>query len=191
MPSLKLFVKSLKNLGRCATSSFPAIREPPPPGFRGSPEVSGDCMGCRACAEQCPSGAIQAAASDSDSDTAHKSGGRQSVLLTVEVARCLFCGRCQEVCPKNAVKLSGGYDFATQDLSRIDLREVDLAGCSLCKRPFATGSQLDWVASRLIERVDPSVRDAVRADLQVYQTLCPDCRCALSIRLNTHTEKYV
>ncbi len=195
MPSFSLLARSLRNLGKCATSGFPDVREPTPPRFRGRPEVSEDCMGCQACAEQCPSGAIRTEPRDitscggADADPA-KFG--TMLVLTVEVARCLFCGRCQEVCPKEAVKLGGCYDFSTQHPSGFDLRrEVALAACGVCGRPFAPRGQLEWVGLRVVDQIDPSVRDAVKADLPAYRDLCPDCRRTISIRLNTHTEKYI
>ncbi len=194
MPSFSLLARSLRNLGKCATSRFPDAREPPPPGFRGRPEVSEECMGCQACAEQCPSGAMRASprtgASYEGAGADTMSGA--SLVLTVEVARCLFCGRCQEVCPKEAVKLGGCYDFASENPSRFDLRrEIVLAACGVCGRPFAPRGQLEWVALRVVDQIDPPARDAVKADLPAYRDLCPDCRRTLSVRLNTHTEKYV
>ena len=66
-----------------------------PEGFRGEPVVdSSKCIGCAACVNSCPAGAI--VIDDSD--------GKRTVKFTHK--DCIFCATCQEVCPTEAVELT-------------------------------------------------------------------------------------
>ena len=81
--------------------------------FRGLPVLRPELCrnGCSACAEACPTEAIQTSP------------------LKLDLGRCLFCGLCQEACPEGAITFTDRYplSFRTRDAMVLDGREVELA----------------------------------------------------------------
>jgi Ni,Fe-hydrogenase III small subunit/Pyruvate/2-oxoacid:ferredoxin oxidoreductase delta subunit len=126
------------------TIAFPPQEPSLPDRFRGLPVVdAARCpVGCRDCAEACPTAAI----------TLHEQG----VLL--DLGRCLFCTDCQEACPEGAIHYTQDYRLAARaredlilrgqtlrlaqaldETSRrlfgrsLKLRQVSAAGCNACE----------------------------------------------------------
>jgi Ni,Fe-hydrogenase III small subunit/formate hydrogenlyase subunit 6/NADH:ubiquinone oxidoreductase subunit I len=120
-------------------------RQPPqlPDRFRGRPVIAaGDCPAeCEACAEACPTEAIQV-----------------SPRLTLDLGRCLFCGDCVETCPGRRITFSRDHRLAARlrpDLiasadghrlaaaldrqarrlfgRALRLRQVSAGGCNACE----------------------------------------------------------
>ncbi len=88
------------------TTRYPDGDAPPlPDHFRGAPTVDGSrCPeGCRACAEACPTDAIEVA-----------EGGPH-----IDLGRCIFCPECETACPDGAITYSEDYRLAAR--SRADL----------------------------------------------------------------------
>ncbi|BCW93821.1 MAG: hydrogenase [Thermoanaerobaculum sp.] len=114
-----------------------------PQRFRGLPSLDASrCQeGCQACAEACPTDAIQVAP------------------WQLDMGRCLFCGRCEEACPPHALTFTREFRLAArqredlvvspekqfqlaQALDRelaalfgrsLRLRQVSAGGCNACE----------------------------------------------------------
>jgi Ni,Fe-hydrogenase III small subunit/NAD-dependent dihydropyrimidine dehydrogenase PreA subunit len=82
------------------TIGYPASAPTLPDRFRGLPVVDGRrCrVGCRDCAEACPTDAI----------TVDAEGVR------LDLGRCLFCTECVDACPEGAVRYTQQYRLATR-----------------------------------------------------------------------------
>ena len=123
------------------TTRFPKQPHVPFQRFRGRPEFhEEDCIGCGACVEVCPSGAL------SLRDVGDKR------ILEVRWDICIFCGQCQANClTEKGIMLSHEFDFATTE-KRQDLKqEIDkkLVTCQGCGQIIAPYDQILWVAKRL------------------------------------------
>lgn len=128
------------------TSTWPDAPPTLPDRFRGLPTLQpGKCqVGCRDCAEACPTGAIAL--------------GAEGAAPTLDLGRCLFCTDCVEACPEGALAFSTDHRLATRtrdhlllrgqglELARaldeqarrlfgrsLKLRQVSAAGCNACE----------------------------------------------------------
>src|SRR5947207_315156 len=103
-------------LRRLSTSPVPtlsetALSEPPPPTFRGMPQLVDDaCRGDDACAVICPTAAIT---------VTHEPGGW---TWRLDRAACIACGQCMEACPYLALSVSPEFELASR--TRADLVET-------------------------------------------------------------------
>jgi formate hydrogenlyase subunit 6/NADH:ubiquinone oxidoreductase subunit I len=171
------------------TTRFPYQPHTPFERFRGKPEFhQEDCIGCTACCQVCPSGAL------TFEDTKAK---RQ---LTYRVDLCIFCGQCQANCPtEKGIMLSQEFDLATTG-KREELKQViekELVLCECCGEQIAPYDQILWVARRLgpltfsnaslmlfyLQNLDLALREETtpqrQAELQRadrVKLLCPRCR---------------
>src|SRR6266480_2022409 len=82
------------------TIPYPAQEPTLPDRFRGLPVVDASkCpVGCRDCAEACPTDAI----------TIDDRGPR------LDLGRCLFCVDCVQACPEGAIRYTQDYRLATR-----------------------------------------------------------------------------
>jgi len=126
------------------TIPYPAQEPTLPDRFRGLPVVdSSRCpVGCRDCADACPTSAITI----------------EGEKVRLDLGRCLFCTDCVEACPEGAIRYTPEYRLATskredlvlqgQTLERakaldeksrrlfgrsLKLRQVSAGGCSACE----------------------------------------------------------
>lgn len=140
------------------TKPFPPDPNPLPERYRGLPslDVSRCPEGCRACAEVCPTAAIEPASSP-----------------RLNMARCLFCPACTEACPTGAVTFTREYSLAATarqglvlgpgDRPRVEplrgealrlfgrslkLRQVSAGGCNGCEVELNVLSTLAWDLGR-------------------------------------------
>jgi Ni,Fe-hydrogenase III small subunit/formate hydrogenlyase subunit 6/NADH:ubiquinone oxidoreductase subunit I len=98
------------------TMKFPR-GEPPalPDRLRGLPRVSAEkCpASCKACADGCPTGAIDAA------------------TKSIDLGKCLFCVDCAAACPEGAIEFTKEYRLATRERGALvvspSTRELTLA----------------------------------------------------------------
>jgi Ni,Fe-hydrogenase III small subunit/ferredoxin len=138
------------------TIPYPGQEPTLPDRFRGLPVIDeSKCQdGCRACAEACPTDAI---------DLAH--GG-----VRLDLGRCVFCAACSEGCPGDAVTYSQDYRLATRAREDLVLRG----------RELALAEALDEKSRRLFGRslklrqVSAGGCNACEADLNVLSTVVFD-----------------
>ncbi len=75
--------------------------------FRGLHAVDQDaCIGCGICEVNCPNSSIKIV-----------KFGRW--YPQVNIGMCMFCGLCVDVCPVNAMKMTGKYELAEYDRSKL------------------------------------------------------------------------
>jgi hydrogenase-4 component H len=127
------------------TVRFPYVPHKPYERFRGKPEYhQDDCIGCTACVNVCPSGAL------SFRDVVEN--GRAKRVLTYRMDLCIFCGQCQANCPtEKGIMLSHEFDLATTG-KREELKqeiEKELLLCECCSEVIAPYEQILWVAAKL------------------------------------------
>lgn len=145
-PKLRELKEAIKALIKGPyTSRFPYKPHQPFARFRGNPKFyEKDCLGCTACVNVCPSGAL------SFQDEVEKEKAKR--ILTHQVDLCIFCGQCQVNCPTGeGIKLTQEFDLATlakrEDLK--DAIEKELVICNGCGEIIAPYDQILWVARRL------------------------------------------
>jgi len=90
---------------RPATTRYPFVKWEMPPRFRGRPVVhTENCIGCRMCMRNCPSGAIEIT-----------KVGEKMFQATIDLGRCIYCGQCADSCPKKTIELTRDFELAALD----------------------------------------------------------------------------
>lgn len=129
--------------GPC-TTKFPAEPHVPEKRFRGKPEYFKDgCVGCKACAEVCPTGCIEVKdVHDSEMPLRR---------LDLHYDTCIFCGQCQAACiTQEGIKLSNKFDLAIFDRGQaMESVEKELVLCEGCGSIVGAKDHLAWVAKKL------------------------------------------
>lgn len=175
------------------TSKFPFKPHEPFDSFRGKPEYSEkDCMGCSACAQVCPAGAITFTDEIKDGKAIRKFVLRHDI--------CIFCGQCQANCPtEKGVKLTKEFDLAVLENRRqlVSTVEKELLLCECCGEVIAPKEQIVWVAKKIGPLVfsnaslmlfhlqnlslsetdkNPTLKDKDLYRADRIRVLCPKCR---------------
>lgn len=127
------------------TARFPYKPHKPFERFRGKPYFyEEDCVGCSACVQVCPSGALEFRDVNKN--------GRAIRILTYRTELCIFCGQCQANClTEKGIMLSCEFDLATTE-KRQDLKqeiEKELIACECCGEPIIPYEQYLWVVKKL------------------------------------------
>ena len=76
--------------------------------FRGFHEYEWDkCIGCRACARDCPSSCIYI-----DREKAEGRKGFVATTFIIDYTKCLMCGICTESCPTDCLAMGSSHDLS-------------------------------------------------------------------------------
>jgi len=145
-PKLRELKEALRSLfHRPYTTRFPYKPHLPFERFRGKPEFHlDDCVGCAACAQVCPTGAI--------SFKDELKNNRATRILTLRLDICISCGQCQANCLTcRGIMLSREFDLATTEC-REELKqeiEKEITLCEGCGGTVLPKDQMQWVAQKL------------------------------------------
>jgi len=179
------------------THPFPAQPSDPPPAYRGKGKFNEDeCVGCGACAEICPAGAIEVV------DRPEADPTMRAVIRYDD--RCVFCGQCQALCTTGkGIECTNEYDLATFDRATCAVEiNKELVLCEMCGAVLTTRDHLRWIAEKLgtkryasptliltAERELGLVADeAPRSDdvptgrSDILRVLCTECRREVLLR---------
>jgi formate hydrogenlyase subunit 6/NADH:ubiquinone oxidoreductase subunit I len=196
-PKLRELKEAIRSLfSKPYTTSFPAKPHIPFPRFRGKPVPDKElCIACGACAEVCPSRAIEV------KENLDKTPSTREIIWHYDL--CIFCGQCERRCTtEKGVTLSQEFDLATFDRASLFMEvEKELVRCEDCGAVLAPKAQLLW----LINKIGPlssgnfNLIYAAQKELQIaediaspslekgnlrpdlYRVLCPKCRHLLIV----------
>ncbi len=123
------------------------------------------CTACGACANMCPSGAIDLVEEES------------RFRITYNLWKCSFCGTCQLVCPEEAVRLTP--DYVMQDAAKSNLvtrGNMERMRCSACGEFHITKAQFEAVKARIMENAP----DMGRAEVERALSICSECKARVA-----------
>ena len=176
------------------TSKFPKAPATVPEHFRGVPTyVPEDCVGCGACGQVCPAGAITII----DEYRAEKK--RMVRRIERNWGSCIMCSNCFVYCiTKKGIILDKNFDKSTTDPADfVDTHDKELAFCEKCGKPITAVDHIRWCTDKLGELafanqtftvarygslnltkeiVPRGERPYERSDYM--RALCPNCRAA-------------
>lgn len=176
------------------TTKFPATPYKPSDEYRGFPRYNDTyCVGCGACAQVCPTGAIKIY--DDPKNKIRK--------LVVEYTSCIHCGQCNEKCiTEKGIAPTSEYSFPLADLKApeaMESIEKELVVCECCGEVIGCRDHLKWLKERLgakayahpnfmlnaqetLMDLDPSKpKDRLRREDYMKYT-CPRCRQKIVIK---------
>ncbi len=114
--------------------------------------ITGDCIGCSACAKICPVLAIS---------------GEPKQLHKINIRRCVSCGVCGRVCPKNAVLDGHGNPCKSVPRKNWEKPSINTELCSAC------GICVTWCRAEAL-RISPP---AFHGDIHVFAQLHEPAKC--------------
>ena len=126
------------------TTKFPFKPHVPAKRFRGKPEYFKDgCVGCKACAEVCPTGCI-VVKDIADAEVPVR-------RLDLHYDSCIYCGQCQAACiTQEGIKLSNKFDLALFDRSQaVESVEKELVLCEGCGCVVGAKDHLSWAEKKI------------------------------------------
>ncbi len=150
LPKIRELIEAIKALIKGPyTSKFPQEPHKPHPNFRGKPKFDDQkCVGCLACEEICPVGAIV------HKDIIDENGVAKRIMIHY-VDTCIFCGQCEAACIANheGIKLSNEWELSFFDRKKEgqELIEKELQLCEICGKPIACKDHLKWISEKLGE----------------------------------------
>ena len=132
------------------TSKFPKVPPTVPEHFRGTPSyVPDDCVGCGACGQVCPAGAITII------DEYREEKGMMVRRIERDWAQCIFCSQCFEYCiTGKGIKLDPDFEKSCVDKAdAIDTHDKELLFCESCGNPVTAKDHIHWINDQLGELV--------------------------------------
>ncbi|MBN1418571.1 MAG: 4Fe-4S dicluster domain-containing protein [Planctomycetes bacterium] len=172
------------------TTRFP-LEPSPAPAYRGRPTPTDACVGCGACAQVCPVGAIAI------EDLPAGEDGTAVRRIRRRLDECIFCGQCQLSCTaETGVVLAPEYDLACFDRSDLEVvQEMPLVLCEDCGAPLGTLRHLAWLRRKLgpaaygsphlILAEEPPLREPpleAPRHQDIFKILCSRCRQKVLLR---------
>lgn len=148
-PKIRELAEAIKALVKGPyTSKFPKESHVPHPNFRGQPKFDeAKCVGCLACEEVCPAGAI--AHTDCVDD---KTNPKRIMIHYTDT--CIFCGQCEEACinDRQGIRLSSDWELSFFERKEAyETIEKELQLCEICGDVIACKDHLLWISERLGE----------------------------------------
>ncbi len=199
-PKLRELREAVRSLfSKPYTSKFPFEPHEPFDGYRGKPQYFEEyCVGCGACGQVCPAGAIQVVDPE-EPVAANVSMPLRRIEMRYDV--CNFCGNCQAHCiTEKGIQLTKQYDLALFDRKlAVESIELELAICDLCGSVITPIAHLRWLARRLgtlaygnptllltSERELMPVASGIPGEeirrLDIFKILCPQCRHVVTLK---------
>lgn len=145
LPKLREIKEALSSLISVPyTTKYPAGSFSPQKQYRGFPKYNSEyCIGCAACAQVCPPGAIEV----TDSKYTKKR------TIKINLCSCIQCGQCQEKCTtQKGIEQTSNYSLAITSTSAPEAYETiekELAVCDCCGEVIACKDHLAWIRDRL------------------------------------------
>jgi hydrogenase-4 component H len=176
------------------TSKFPKVAPTVPDTFRGTPTyVPDECVGCGACGQVCPAGAITIA------DEYRESEGKMVRRIERNWGNCIFCSQCFVYCiTGKGIELDKDFEKSTLDpVNFVDTHDKELLFCESCGGVITAKDHIHWITDKLGELafgnqtltvaryqelgltegvVSRTERPLERSDYM--RILCPNCRAA-------------
>ena len=158
------------------TSPFPKEPHLPHPNFRGQYKFNEKkCVGCLACQEVCPVGAI--AHEDRIDD------GKAMRTIIHYSDTCIFCGECEAHCiaDHEGIKTSNQWElsFFDRKTQSFETIQKELQLCEICGTVITGKDHLKWIAEKLGELAysSPTLYQSRLQDLGVIdQNLVAACQ---------------
>lgn len=177
------------------TSKFPAVPPTVPEHFRGAPTYDPDkCVGCGACGEVCPAGAITI------TDMVSEESGKMIRRIERNWGQCIFCSQCYVYCiTGDGIYLDDDFEKSTMDRADfIDSHDKELLLCERCGAVITAKDHIRWIGEQLgelafanptlmlakygeLNQVDEDIGEdeGKRLERDNYmRILCPNCRAA-------------
>ncbi|OGW74732.1 MAG: hypothetical protein A2Z72_07975 [Omnitrophica bacterium RBG_13_46_9] len=149
LPKIREIIEAIKALLKGPyTSKFPKVTHTPHPNFRGKPKFDKEkCVGCLACEEVCPAGAI------AHKDKTDEPAPKRTIVHYSDT--CIFCGQCQAACiaDHEGIRLSNEWELSFFDRKLEGQENIDkeLQLCEICGLPVACKDHLRWISDKIGE----------------------------------------